>query len=117
MSDKDITIFDKINQVAILANDVRLKIMIALFNSEFVKFNNIKLGTNSHTSEELQQIFNINTEELHFHLDLLSNMSLIMEDKEMKKCYHITDNGKKIMEEFGLNKKIVQEETSKITAS
>ena len=105
-------IFERINQIAILANALRLKIVLTLFNSEF-KIGNHKIGSNSHTIEELKNIIEPQ-EELKYHLDLLVYSNLIENDKKNNELFHITNQCKEVLKQFGVSNKLIEDATKQI---
>lgn len=105
-------IFDKINQVSVLANGVRLKILLALFNSDVFKFK--KLGVNSHSFSELSNIVGVGGSDLSYHLDIMTSSNLINKFEKKKGFYHITEEGKDILKMFGVDSELVNEEGKKI---
>jgi len=106
-------IFEKINQISVLANLVRFKILLALFNSE-VEIKGKKLGSHSHTFSEIQQIVDVKGPDLNYHLGIMKNSDLIEKDKKMKGVYHASKKGIKTLELFGVNKELVKTVGSKI---
>ena len=111
---KNSNLFGKINSVALLSNKVRLKILLALFNSEVFSLNKKKLGTHSHTKSQLKKIVEIERDALDYHLNLLIDTHLVDRDKKYDEYFHITEDGKQVLKEFGATKKLIQETGSKI---
>lgn len=107
-------VFDKINQIAVLANETRFKILLALFNSDAFRINGKKLGSHSHSLTELKEIINIPSNDLIYHLNLMSESTLVEKNKNQKGFYHITVDGKKILRKFGVTSKLVKEEGRKL---
>jgi len=106
-------IFEKVNQISVLANSIRFKILLALFNSD-VKIDNTKIGTHSHSFGDLQKIVNIKKPDLGYHLNIMNSSNLIEKDKKIKGIYHISKEGKEILKKFGVSRKLVREEVRKI---
>lgn len=104
-------IFDKINQVSVLANKIRLKILLALFNSDVFKVK--KLGS-SHSFRELSNIVGVDGSDLHYHLSIMVSSDLIEKIGKSKGIYHITGDGKSILKMFGVDSKLVNKEGKKI---
>ena len=104
-------IFEKINQIAILSNEYRLKILLALFNSEF-EVNGKRVGSHSHTIEEIKNI--VGGQEVSYHLQLLENSNLVEKDSKIDDLFHITEQGKKALKEFGISDKIVENAAKQI---
>ena len=112
MAETQPEIFGRINQIAVLANELRLKIVLTLFNSEF-KIGNHKIGSNSHTVEELKSIIEPQ-EELKYHLDLLIHSNLIEKDKKIDELFHITHQCKEVLKQFGVSDKLVEDATKQL---
>ncbi len=109
MCDKK-SIFNKINQVSLLANEIRFKLVLALFNSD-MRVGSQKIGSNSHTFTELSSIVNVEGPDLNYHISILKSSNLIEKDK---KVYHITDTGKNVLKMFGVNSTMVRAEIKKL---
>lgn len=106
-------IFDRISQISVLSDETRFKILLALFNSD-IKINRVKIGLHSHSFEELENIVDINSTDLRYHLRMLTEAKLAEHVKEHKEYYHITKNGKRVLEMFGVNSCLVKEMGKKI---
>ena len=102
-------IFTEINQVSLLKEEIRFKLVLALFNSE-VSVKGLKIGSASHSFNELKEITGASSStDLSYHLKLLVSSDLIEKDKNKRGIYHITSDGKNILKKFGISKKLVQE--------
>jgi len=110
-------IFEKISQVSVIANKIRFKILLALFNSDNFRIGSEKLGVNSHNSNELTKIVSIPANDLDYHLKILIKSNLVEKLKDNRGYYHITENGGKILKEFGITQKLVCEVGNKIVNS
>ena len=98
-------VVEKLNEIAVLLNETRLKILIALYNSERFKIDNKKIGSNSHSLSELETIIQLSNKSLEPHLKFLVDSKYVVIDKN--KSYHITDMGKKILNEAGISDQLV----------
>jgi len=100
----DKTIIDKIAQISLLANEIRFKIVLALFNSDIIK----KLGKHSCSFDELKNIVDTKSPDLSYHLELLMKGDLIEKVEDVRGYYHISDDGKSILEMFDVTPELVK---------
>jgi RIO-like serine/threonine protein kinase len=107
--------FEKVNQVSVLANRIRFKVLLALFSSN-VKINNTKVGTSSYSFDELQKIVEVPKNDLGYHLDVMVTTRLVEKDKKLRGVYHITSEGKDILKMFGLSEKEVKKVGKEVIA-
>jgi DNA-binding transcriptional ArsR family regulator len=97
-------IFKEINQISIINNPIRFRILLALFNSE-LSVNGMKVVSHSHTFTELNSLISVSGEDLDYHLKILKSGDLVEKDE---KYYHISKQGKNILNKFKINEQLVK---------
>jgi hypothetical protein len=110
-------IFDSINQISVLANEVRFRIALVLFNSDNIFINNNKLGSHSCSAPELESIVKISPTDLQYHLGVMIKSNLIEKVPDNRGYYHITEDCKEILKMFGVNSKLIKEAEKELKLS
>jgi len=101
-------IMQKLENLAIMTNEKRFSILISLFNSDALKIGH------SLTFGQLEEITHFERNDLSYHLNLLRNAKLISKNKKNSRYYSITDEGKRLIREIGINKTNIEEIRKKI---
>lgn len=108
---------EKLNTLAIVSNETRFNILLALFTSS-----TLKLGKHSHTFTELKEILDISNPDLGYHLNSLKSGGLITkkeypEEKHKVSYYSISPEGKKLLKSLGISSRQIKEAKSKIISA
>ncbi|MFH0752296.1 MAG: helix-turn-helix domain-containing protein [archaeon] len=105
---------DKLNTLAVVSNEHRFNILLALLASS-----TLKLGKHSHTFTELKEILNLSNPDLSYHLNSLRGVGLITKKEYTEKkgkvsYYSISSVGKDMLKSLGLTSKQVWEAKQKV---
>jgi len=105
---------DKLNTLAIVSNENRFSILLALFTSSV-----LKLGKHSHTFTELGNVVSLNNQDLSYHLKSLRNVKLIEkkeypEENGKSTYYSISKEGKDLLKSMGITSKIIKNTKKKV---
>lgn len=90
-------IIQKMRNLQMVSNRIRFLILVALYNSHVLKYGN------SQTFTELQEVLNLSSSDLTYHLNLLNETKLITRNKDKNEHYNISEEGIRLMGVFGLS--------------
>ncbi len=102
------SIVDRIQKTAALSNETRLRIVLAIFNTEVLKIGH------SLTLSQLEKALKIDKHDLTYHLSILQEAGIITkaehdEGGKVKLYYRTTSEGIKLLELLGITKNKIEE--------